>query len=115
MNESWVLPPPEHALGPIYSEAFRASGLDYPRAAVFTTPPDVRIGLLATGRYLTIVPKSVLRFSRPPDIKVLPIELQHAGLPIGIVTLKNRMLSPTALLFIEQARELAKSLAKRKR
>src|SRR5204863_6684904 len=35
VNETWLLPPPERALGPIYLEAFRASGLGYPRTAVF--------------------------------------------------------------------------------
>jgi hypothetical protein len=34
--------------------------------------------------------------------------------PVGIVTLKNRTLSPVAKLFIQQVREIAKSLAKRK-
>jgi len=95
-NEPWLLPPPERALGPAYLEAFRASGLEYPRTAVFTVDPAVRIGLLATGRFLTIVPRSVLSFSKRPDIKVLAVELQHAHVPIGIVTLKNRTLSPTA-------------------
>jgi len=114
VNETWLLPPPERALGPIYLKAFRASGLDYPRTAVFTTDPAVRISLLATGRFITIVPSSILSFSKRPDIKVLPIELQHARVPIGIVTLKHRTLSPVAQLFIEAAREVAKPLAKRK-
>jgi DNA-binding transcriptional LysR family regulator len=90
-------------------EAFRASGLDYPRTAVFTTSPEVRISLVATGRFLTIVPMSVLRFSKRPEIKVLPIELQDARVPVGIVTLKNRSLSPA-----QHAREVAKALAKKK-
>ena len=107
------LPPPERALGPIYLEAFRASGLDYPRTAVFTTDPAVRISLLANGRFLTIVPSSILSFSKRPDIKILPIELQYVRVPIGIVTLKHRTLSPVAQLFIENAREAAKPLAKR--
>jgi DNA-binding transcriptional LysR family regulator len=108
VNESWLLPPPERALGPVYLEAFRAGGLDYPRTAVFTVDPVVRIGLLATGRFLTIVPTSVLRFSKRPEIKVLPVELQHARVPIGIVTLKNRTLSSVAQLFIEHSRDVAK-------
>jgi hypothetical protein len=33
--------------------------------------------------------------------------------PIGIVTLKNRTLGPTARLFIEHARDVAKSSSKR--
>jgi DNA-binding transcriptional LysR family regulator len=32
LNESWVLPPPEGAFGSVATEAFRASGLDSPRA-----------------------------------------------------------------------------------
>jgi hypothetical protein len=37
-----------------------------------------------------------------------------ARLPNGIVTLKNRTLSPVAQLFIDCAREIAKPLARRK-
>jgi DNA-binding transcriptional LysR family regulator len=114
VNESWLLPPPERGLGPVYVEAFRASGLDYPRAAVIAFPPEVRINLLATGRFLTILPMSILKFSKRPEIKVLPVELQHARVPIGIVTLKNRTLSPVVQLFINTAREVAKPLARRK-
>jgi hypothetical protein len=36
-------------------EAFRASGLDYPRTTVFVIPTEVRINLLMTGHYLTIL------------------------------------------------------------
>src|SRR5262245_47483350 len=113
VNESWLLPPPDRALGPVFLDAFRASGLDYPRTAVFTVLPEMRVNLLTTGRFLTIVPMSVLRFSKRPEIKVLPVELQHARAPIGIVTLKNRTLSPVAQLFIRNAREVAKPLARR--
>jgi hypothetical protein len=35
-------------------------------------------------------------------------------MPVGIVTLKNRTLSPVVQLFIDSAREVAKSLAKTK-
>jgi DNA-binding transcriptional LysR family regulator len=114
VDEPWVLPPPEAIVGPAYLEAFRASGLDYPRTTVFAAPPGVRLNLLATGRFLTIVPISVLRFSRRPEIKVLPVKLQHARVPVGIVTLRNRTLSPVVQLFIDDAREVAKPLARRK-
>ena len=81
----------------------------------FTIPAEVRISLLATGRFLTIFSASALRFpTRRPEIKVLPVELPIARVPIGIVTLKNRTLSPVARLFIEHAREVAKPLAKGK-
>ena len=96
-------------------EAFRASGLDYPRVTVVTSSREMRTSLLATGRFLAIFPTSVLRFPvRRQDLKVLPVELPIARVPNGIVTLKNRTLSPVAQLFIEHAREVAKPLAKEK-
>jgi DNA-binding transcriptional LysR family regulator len=101
-----------NALGSVFAEAFRASGLDYPRTTVFTILPAVRIGLLATGRFLTIFPASVLRFPvKRPELKVLPVELPIARPPVGIVTLRNRTLSPVAQLFIDNAREVAKTYA----
>ena len=67
------------------------------------------------GRFLTIFPTSVLKFSAGrPELKVLPVKLPLARLPIGIITLKNRTLSPVAQPFIDHAREVAKPLAKRK-
>jgi DNA-binding transcriptional LysR family regulator len=115
MNESWVLPPPESQLGSAIMEAFRASGLDYPRTTVFTGPAEVRISLLATGRFLTIFSTSALRFStRRVELKVLPVELPLARVPVGIVILKDRTLSPVAQLFIDNAREVAKPLSRRK-
>jgi DNA-binding transcriptional LysR family regulator len=112
VNESWLLPPPDRGFGPIFVEAFRNNGLEYPRATVYTVSPDVRLRLLATGRFLTIVPMSVLKFSdKRLEIKLLPVELTIARGPIGILTLKNRTLSPVAKLFIEHAREVAKALA----
>jgi DNA-binding transcriptional LysR family regulator len=114
VNESWALPPPESVAGSVFMEGFRASGLDYPRATVSTVPVAVRISLLATGRFLTIFPTSVLRFPvKRREIRVLPVELPIARLPIGIVTLKNRTLSPVAQLFIDSAREVAKTYTAR--
>jgi DNA-binding transcriptional LysR family regulator len=114
VNEPWVLPPPEGVLGPAYLEVFRASGLGYPRTAVFAAPPGVRLNLLATGRFLTIVPISVLRFSKRSEIKVLPVKLQYGRVPVGIITLKSRTLGPVIQLFIATAREVSKPLARRK-
>ena len=115
-NESWVLPPPGSVIASVVTEAFRARGLDYPRATVVTESSEVRTSLLATGRFVTIFPAFALRLpARRPDIKVLPAELPMARLPNGIVTLKSRTLSPVAQLFIDCAREVAKSLAKTKR
>jgi hypothetical protein len=45
------------------------------------------------------------------SLKVLPIKLRGNRRSIGVVTLKNRVLSPVAQLFIAQARSLAKAMA----
>jgi DNA-binding transcriptional LysR family regulator len=67
--------------------------------------------LLATGRFLGILPAVMLHFSaKRLGLKILPVDLPFKPLPIGIVTLKNRTLSPAAQLFIECAREVARSL-----
>lgn len=114
-DELWVLPPPDSVIGSIVMGAFRASGLDYPRVHVVTDCPHMRVSLLATGRFVTIFPASAFRFlSKRSELKVLPVELPMARRPNGIVTLKNRALSPVARLFIDCAREVAKPLARRK-
>jgi DNA-binding transcriptional LysR family regulator len=74
-----------------------------------------RLSLLATNRYLTILPESVLRFpAANPRIRAVPVELPLRRMPIGIITVKGRTLSPAAQLFIDTAREVAKPLAMRK-
>ena len=113
LNESWALPPPETAFGSAAMEAFRSCGLDCPRTTVVAIPPEVRISLLMTGHFLTIFPVSALRFpTRRPELRVLPVEVPIACVPNGIVTLKNRTLSPVAHLFVDSARKVAKPLAK---
>src|SRR5262249_44288643 len=114
-NESWILATPESVFGFILSEDFRSAGFDFPLTTVFTHIPDVRMTLLASGRYLTTLPVSVLQLPpKRPHIKVLPVALPKARVAVDLVTLKNRMLSPAAQLFIEQARHVAKPLAIRK-
>ena len=112
VNEPWVLPPAEGFIGSIFVEIFRSSGLDYPRAAVTAYPHDVRTAILATGPFVSMFQGSILRFPGSRDIRALAVKLPVAGSQMGIFTLKKRTVSPVAKLFIEQARELAKPMAK---
>jgi DNA-binding transcriptional LysR family regulator len=112
VNEPWALPTAESAVTQAAMEAFRASGLDCPRATLVTSSPEMRIDLVATGRFLTI---SASQFrARRPEVKVLPVELPMARMPVGMATLKSRRLSPVAKLFIQHAHDVAKALTKRK-
>lgn len=112
-NEAWALPPPESTTGSVALAAFRAISLDYPRTTVIAEPVDVRITMLATGRFVTIFPESVFRFSaRRPELKLLPVKQRLSRLPVGIITLRNRTISPLAQEFIASSREVAKQLMK---
>ena len=109
----WTLPPLESLYGSVVAEAFRANGLAVPPTAVFTSVTPVRNALLATGRFVSIVQGSVMRFNlNNPAFKVLPIDLPTTRRPIGAITLTNRTLSPVAQLFIDCAHEVAKALNK---
>jgi DNA-binding transcriptional LysR family regulator len=113
MNEPWTLPAPDDAFGWFVTDAFRAAGLDHPRATVFTSALEMRANLLRTGRYLSIIPEFWLQLpDRHPFLKKLPVELPIAAAPIGIVALKNRKPSPVVQRFIDCARDVAKSLSK---
>ena len=68
--------------------------------------------LVATGRFISIVPAELRLARQSPAIKTLPIDLAPTRRPIAVVTLKNRTVSPVAQVFINGACEVAKSLAR---
>jgi DNA-binding transcriptional LysR family regulator len=111
VGEPWVLPPSESALGAFAIDAFRACGLKPPRASVITLSLHMRNELLASGRFLTVLPRYALASaSGSASLKVLPVDLPNARGTVSIVTLKNRTLSPLAGLFIKTARAVAQPL-----
>jgi DNA-binding transcriptional LysR family regulator len=113
MNERWLLLPANNVLSSLIAQAFQARGLTVPRASV-TADIHVRIHLLTTGCFVTILPDSLLQFvAKRWSLKTLPVDLSVRAPSLGIVTLKNRTLSPVVQLFVESAREVAKSIAGR--
>ena len=105
MDEPWVLPQPDHQIGILISEIFASIGLERPKRGVVSSSLQMNDALLATGRYLAFYPGSFLRLSaKRLSIRVLPVKLPKGAMPVGIVTLKNRTLSPIAKMFIEEAR-----------
>jgi DNA-binding transcriptional LysR family regulator len=111
MDEPWILPPPESSMGSSIAMAFRAAGLEPPEARIVTFSIPLYEHLVATGRFITIFPASLVRVSKRSSLKLLPVASPKISRAVGIMTLKNRMLSPLAQLFIEEAREVAKPLA----
>jgi DNA-binding transcriptional LysR family regulator len=104
-GERWILPPADTLPGPLALELFRASGMEMPQAPVTTLSIHLCCRLAAGGRFITTLPTSVLRFGGlDQQIKSLPVKLPKQPRPVGVVTLKNRTLSPVARLFIDSLR-----------
>lgn len=113
IDEPWILAPPGTWNHSRLAEAFRARGLDMPKASLVSVSVAVRMRLLANGNFIAALPGSVLSLNRDHyALKVLPIELPHPPWPVVIVTLRNRLLTPVVERFIECAREVAKSVAR---
>ena len=65
------MPPPDNLTWPLVMEAFRDSGLPYPRATVFVGPVEGRMRLLANGRFLTtFLPVSYTHLTLPTTERV---------------------------------------------
>ena len=96
-------------------EAFRAAGLPAPQVTITTLSVHVRNSLSMRGRFIAVLPASILRFNPGLySLKELPLDLPMPRSPALIVTLKNRALSPPVQRFIDCAREVVKPLARRK-
>jgi DNA-binding transcriptional LysR family regulator len=112
-NEPWMLFPFDSSFGSVIADAFRRSGHELPRATVTSLSFNVHSELMATGRFLTVLPGFMLRVAgRTPPLKALPMALPSSKLPIGLITLKNRTLTPLAQQFIDNVRALTRPLAK---
>jgi DNA-binding transcriptional LysR family regulator len=112
IDEPWVLPPYDSTPGGIISGIFAASGLKSPRPGVATLSIQLTTTLIATGRFVGILPNSVARFSaRRVGLKVLRAKIPTTHYAIAILTVKNRTPGPLARLFIEHARAVAKTLS----
>jgi DNA-binding transcriptional LysR family regulator len=110
VNEPWIFPSTQ-VIRALIVEAFKAQGLAVPKERVSASSILLRNQLLTTGRFLDVLPDSVLRYTaRQWSIKALPVDLGVKARSIAIVTLKNRSLSPVVGLFIEHLRFAARSM-----
>lgn len=96
----------------LITEAFKSHGLEAPRQKVSASSMLLRNRLLATGRYLTVFPESVLRYNAKQwSLKALPVDLGMKPMSFTIITLKNRTVSPVVQLFVDQVRAVAKTMS----
>ncbi len=104
-DERWVLSPPDTLLGRFAREAFQSRGLRMPRAVVVTGSVQMRVNLVVTGRYLSILPRAMLLTQQDRgSLRALKIDLAETKRPVGLVRLKQRTIGPIANLFIREVR-----------
>ena len=112
-NERWCLPPPDHPVGAVVIEAFNRVGLEPPARSVTVGSAQCTSSLVAKGQYLGILGSMFLHL-RPPSVRLKVLsELPIAAPPVRVVTLRDRTLSPVAHLFIDFAREVTRTLARK--
>jgi DNA-binding transcriptional LysR family regulator len=112
IDEPWTLPDPTTFAGMLVGETFKACGLNYPHTRVVCNSIQMHSALLATGDYLAMYPRSMIRFAGSRlATRILPVVLPRRPAPVAIIRLKDRTVSPVAQLFIECAREVSKPLA----
>jgi DNA-binding transcriptional LysR family regulator len=106
-NEKWIFPP-NPVVKAVVQEAFESEGLSMPPASVAADSVLVRVHLIATGRFVSVFPESVLRsLVAQMSFKVLPIKFKAKAPPIVSIRLKKRTMSPVVELFMEHLRAVA--------
>jgi DNA-binding transcriptional LysR family regulator len=95
----------------IIAAAFAAHALEMPKVCLMTLSVHLRTNLLATGKFVTVLPRSVVAlYGRRFSLKVLPVAFPTRPWPVAAVTLKSRTPSPVVELFIEHLRTFSKTL-----
>src|SRR5262249_49950174 len=113
IDEPWVLAGPSSWNRMESEEIFRVAGISRPEPMVTTDSVILRARLIAAGPYLAMFMTSVLRrlLADHYGVTALPVDLRAHATSVGIVTLKNRTLSPVVERFLACVREVAASLA----
>lgn len=111
MDQRWTLSPPETFLGRLVGGAFRHRGLPLPAAAVITVSIYLRLNLLASGRFLTVLPTTML--AHPTNrswLRRLDVDLAETAGPIAAITLRRRRASGALQLWLAAARAVGAAM-----
>jgi DNA-binding transcriptional LysR family regulator len=110
MNERWALSPPDSYLGVMVVDIFRRRGLELPSAAVTSFSIFMRLTMLASGRFLTILPIEMLRHpTEKAWLRQVAVDLRDSARPVASITLKKRRVSGAVRLFQQASRESARA------
>jgi DNA-binding transcriptional LysR family regulator len=111
MGERWTLSPPDSFLGRIVVDLFRRRKLPLPPTVVTTISIYMRLNLLASGDFLTVLPLTMLRHrSNRAWLRALDVDLSDTSSPIAAITLKRRHSGGAVRLFRQASLEVCKGI-----
>ena len=107
MGEVWTLSPPDSFLGRVVGDVFRRRKLELPAAVVTTLSIHMRLNLLASGRFLTMLPLHMTRQrANKAWLRALNIDLPDSAGPIAAITVRNRSVAGALKLFKQACRQI---------
>ncbi|HEX7821747.1 MAG TPA: LysR family transcriptional regulator [Sphingobium sp.] len=111
-EEKWTLSPSDSFLGRIIAEMFQSRDLPLPPTAVTTISVHMRLNLLATSDFLTVLPLQMLQYPTNKSwLRALDVDLHDSVQPIASVTLKRRRSGSALALFEKEAKEVSIRMA----
>jgi DNA-binding transcriptional LysR family regulator len=109
MQEPWTLSPSDTFLGRVVADLFERRKLPLPRNTVTTTSILMRLNLMASGRFLSILPTTLLRHrSNKAWLREIRVDLGDSSGPIAAITIKERRCNGAVKLFQEASRVFCK-------
>ena len=111
LGEPWTMPELGNAVGAMIVEGFGSAGVALPTPQVVSNSMAVRTRLVTTGRFLTLLPTSLIHFgAKRLPLTILPVALPLKSQPAQIITLKNRTPNAIARLFADELRVVTQAL-----
>jgi DNA-binding transcriptional LysR family regulator len=108
MAEPWTLSPPDTFLGRAVAAAFARHGLTVPHAAMVTVSIVMRLSLIAGGRHLSMLPRTVVHHpTNKPWLRALDIAVEDRSGAVAALTLRGRWVPAPVRLFLETLRAVA--------
>src|SRR5262245_32643395 len=88
LEEPWVLPPPDSVLGLSIDNPFRFGDMAAPKTSVSSASMAMTMSLLAAGRFLSLLPESMMRFGpNYASVKVLRVKFRAPPRLVAVITL----------------------------
>jgi DNA-binding transcriptional LysR family regulator len=105
-GEAWILAATDSIARTILEDEFRQRGLTVPDAAIATYSMQLRLQLLTTGGYLTVMTEYSYRHGAGRwGLHALPLECSQC-LPVVIQRLRHRLPTPVVERFLRSARTI---------